>query len=164
MLHAFPYLGPPRVQVWRAGAPCAVRSLHAEPVLCLDTPPDHRAAVSGSADCFVAVTPLQDGLEAARGEPAELGSPLCRLEIPTTGDAEHGGIQAVCVRPDGKLLATGGWDRRIRLWQWGKWKALAVIRHHTGTVNSVHFSACSRWLASASNDRTLAIWALFPPS
>ena len=32
-----------------------------------------------------------------------------------------------------------------------------------GTVNAVSFSACSRWLASASSDRTIALWALFPP-
>ena len=38
----------------------------------------------------------------------------------------------VCVRPDTKLLATGGWDRRVRVWQWGKWKPLAVLRYHAG--------------------------------
>eukprot|EP00908_Phaeocystis_cordata_P014678 Transcript_25781.p2 GENE.Transcript_25781~~Transcript_25781.p2 ORF type:complete len:292 (-),score=109.68 Transcript_25781:2767-3642(-) len=163
------------------GAPRSVRALHAEPVLCLDASADGGAAVSGAADCLVAVTPLRStkgggaaeggggaaeggGSAAESGQPSELGTPLCRLEVPTTGDAEHGGIQAVCVRPDAKLLATGGWDRRVRLWQWGKWKALAVLRHHTGTVNAVHFSHCSRWLASASNDRTVAIWTLFPPS
>ena len=69
----------------------------------------------------------------------------------------------VCVRPDTKLLATGGWDRRVRVWQWGKWKPLAVLRYHTGTVNAVCFSPCSRWLASASNDRTVAIWSIYPP-
>ena len=40
---------------------------------------------------------------------------------------------------------------------------LAVLRHHTGAVNAVHFSACSRYLASASNDKTVAIWTLYPP-
>jgi WD40 repeat protein len=27
----------------------------------------------------------------------------------------------------------------------------------------VRFSPCSRWLASASNDRTVAIWSIYPP-
>ena len=67
------------------------------------------------------------------------------------------------MRPDSKLLATGGWDRRVRVWQWGKWKPLAVLRYHAGTVNAVCFSPCSRWLASASNDRTVAIWSIYPP-
>jgi hypothetical protein len=75
-----------------------VRSLHSEPVLCLGAPPDNSAAVSGAADCLVAVTPLRGGggggggggaAGEARAEPTELGSPLCRLEIPTTGEAEH---------------------------------------------------------------------------
>ena len=116
-----------------AGAPLSVRTLHSEPVLCLGAPPDNSAAVSGAADCLVAVTPLRGGSSSngssssgggggssssdggssggssgggggggaageARGEPAELGSPLCRLEIPTTGEAEHGGIQTVTHR------------------------------------------------------------------
>ena len=76
-----------------------MRTLHSEPVLCLGAPPDNRAAVSGAADCLVAVSPLRGGggggggAGEARGEPGELGGPLCRLEIPTTGEAEHGGIQ-----------------------------------------------------------------------
>ena len=69
----------------------------------------------------------------------------------------------MCVRPDGKILAAGGWDRRVRLWQWRKGKPLAVLKHHAGTVNAVHFSACSRWLATASDDRTVALWSLYAP-
>ena len=83
-----------------------MRALHREPVLCLGAPADNRAAVSGAADCLVAVSPLRGGgggggggsgggggAGEARGEPGELGSPLCRLDIPTTGEAEHGGVQ-----------------------------------------------------------------------
>ena len=173
----------------RGATPISVRPLHSEPVLCLDTSPDNSAVVSGAADCVVAVTPIRrsrapsaagaagatgcsascergDTAEAANhadAEDAELGAPKVRLSIPTTGDAEHGGVQSVSVRPDGKLLASGGWDRRVRLWQWGKWKPLAVLQQHTGTVNAVHFSACSRYMASASNDKTIAIWNLYPP-
>ena len=79
----------------------SVRTLHSEPVLCLGASPDNSAVVSGAADCLVAVTPLRGGggsggaAGEACGEPTELGSPLCRLEIPTTGEAEHGGIQTV---------------------------------------------------------------------
>ena len=84
----------------------SVRTLHSEPVLCLGASPDNSAVVSGAADCLVAVTPLRGGGGSGgggsggaagepRGEPTELGSPLCRLEIPATGEAEHGGIQTV---------------------------------------------------------------------
>ena len=172
----------------RGGTPISARTLHSEPVLCLDTLPDNSAVVSGAADCVVAVTPIRisrasgaaaagttdssagcergdtaEGANHGDAEDSELGAPTVQLSIPTTGDAEHGGVQSVSVRPDGKLLASGGWDRRVRLWQWGKWKPLAVLQQHTGTVNAVHFSACSRYMASASNDKTIAIWTLYPP-
>ena len=62
------------------------------------------------------------------------------------------------VRPDGKIAASGGWDRRVRLWQWWRMKPLAILRHHTATVNAVDFSACSSWLASGSADQTVALW------
>ena len=63
-----------------------------------------------------------------------------------------------------KVFAAGGWDRRVRLWQWRKWKPLAVLAQHGGTVNAVTFSEDSQWLASASSDTTVALWkGLFPP-
>mmetsp|Transcript_54986 Transcript_54986/g.97077 ORF Transcript_54986/g.97077 Transcript_54986/m.97077 type:complete len:106 (-) Transcript_54986:184-501(-) len=74
-----------------------------------------------------------------------------------------GGVSSLSLRPDGKLLAAGGWDKRVRVWQTRKWKPLAVLRQHNGTVNAVDFSSCSRWLASASNDHTIALWSLYPP-
>ena len=133
----------------------ASRRLHSEPLLCLEVDRAGTTALTGSADCKLCVTPI------GGGAPAE---PSATLEIPVTNAASgSGGLAAICSRPDGKLFAAGGWDRRVRVWQWKRLKPLAVLHQHTGTVNAVCFSPCSRWLASASSDATIALWTLFPP-
>lgn len=137
-----------------AGAATA-RKLHSEPLLCLDVDAAGSIALSGSADCKLCVTPLVGG---APTEPSGI------IEIPVTNAASgSGGLASLCSRADGRVFAAGGWDRRVRIWQWKRLKPLAVLQQHTGTVNVVCFSSCSRWLASASSDATIALWTLFPP-
>lgn len=141
----------------RGTSPPRARRLHAEPLLSLDVDASGTHALSGAADCKLCITPLG---EAGAATPP----PIHQLSIPPTNEAaESGGISSVSVRPDGRIFAAGGWDRRVRLWQWRKWKPLAVLRLHTATVHAVTFSPCSKWLASASGDRTIALWTLFPP-
>ena len=116
--------------------------------------------MTGAADCTLNVVPL------ALSEPpaTELRPPTAQCTIPLTSEASgSGGLSSVCVRPDGKLLASGGWDRRVRVWQWKRLKPLAVLQLHKATVNAVSFSSCSRWLASASADKTIAIWSIYSP-
>ena len=132
-----------------------VVKLHSEPLLCIEMGPTGQHALSGSADCSLCVTPIAGGC---------LGKPDVKLQIPITNEASgSGGIATVCMRPDGRVFATGGWDRRVRIWQWRGHKPLAVLTQHTGTVNAVSFSDDSKWLASASSDSTIALWTLFPP-
>ena len=150
-------------------APACSRKLHSEPVLAIDVDAACRAVVTGGADRAVRVVALRaaDAGEGAASASA-FGADVAELPIPVTNEASGaGGIASIRVRPDGKILASGGWDRRVRLWQWGggkrgaKHKPLAVLREHTGTVHAVDFSACSRWLASASEDKTVALWGLY---
>ena len=141
-----------------AAAPPLSRRLHKEPLLCVTTDPKGAHALSGSADCSLYVTPLSSGGEAA---PAE---PVAHLSIPVTNEASgSGGIASIAMRPDGRIFAAGGWDYRVRIWQMKKFKPLAVLQQHRGTVNAVSFSYDSKWLASASTDKIIAIWSLFPP-
>eukprot|EP00291_Cryptomonas_curvata_P029821 CAMPEP_0172206802 /NCGR_PEP_ID=MMETSP1050-20130122/33441_1 /TAXON_ID=233186 /ORGANISM="Cryptomonas curvata, Strain CCAP979/52" /LENGTH=140 /DNA_ID=CAMNT_0012885967 /DNA_START=114 /DNA_END=532 /DNA_ORIENTATION=+ len=79
-----------------------------------------------------------------------------------------GAVLSITVSQDGKMLATGGMDKAIRLW---------VIPHapdslhelaqsetqliaHTGRINSLAFRPhCSRLtLASAGNDGVVVLW------
>ena len=74
----------------------------------------------------------------------------------------HGaGLIYATFSPDQKILATLGWDNKIKLWQWDNTdnpKLLQVLNGHTQTVWSIAFSPDSQSLASTSNDQTVKIW------
>lgn len=60
--------------------------------------------------------------------------------------------------PDGKLLATGGYDQQLKLWDAKTGKELRVIEGHTNNVLGVAFSPDGKRVATASTDKTLAVW------
>ena len=59
---------------------------------------------------------------------------------------------------DGLLLATGGADATVTLWQTSSDQPLAVLREHTAAVVSVSLSADGPLLASSSYDGTVVLW------
>ncbi|EED17202.1 wd40 protein, putative [Talaromyces stipitatus ATCC 10500] len=67
-------------------------------------------------------------------------------------------IQSVAFSPDGQLLASGSWDKTIKLWD----PAIGSLKHtlvgHLSTVQSVTFSPDSQLLASGFNDKTIKLW------
>ncbi|WP_435022046.1 c-type cytochrome domain-containing protein [Tundrisphaera sp. TA3] len=60
--------------------------------------------------------------------------------------------------PDGKVLATCGYDRTIQLWDAETGKSLRTLLGHNGAVNDVGFSPDGRFLVSASSDDTCKVW------
>jgi WD40 repeat protein len=60
--------------------------------------------------------------------------------------------------PDGKFLASGGADNRIRLWDPDTGKELRTPVGHTGYMNRIALSADCKWLASSSQDNVLFLW------
>eukprot|EP00003_Mantamonas_plastica_P014192 TRINITY_DN24608_c0_g1_i1.p2 TRINITY_DN24608_c0_g1~~TRINITY_DN24608_c0_g1_i1.p2 ORF type:complete len:129 (-),score=17.26 TRINITY_DN24608_c0_g1_i1:238-576(-) len=61
-----------------------------------------------------------------------------------------------------KVVATAGWDHRIRVFKFSrKLKPLAILKGHTDTINDLAFSAKDTYtIASASNDGRIGIWSL----
>lgn len=49
---------------------------------------------------------------------------------PKTINTKHSGQQGLTIRSDGKILATAGWDSRIRVYATSSMMELAVLRWH----------------------------------
>ncbi|MBD2205099.1 WD40 repeat domain-containing protein, partial [Calothrix sp. FACHB-168] len=67
-------------------------------------------------------------------------------------------VLTVAFSPDGKLLATGEEDGRVRLWNAITGKELLTLIGHDSSVNSVAWSGDNLTLASGSRDNTVKLW------
>jgi WD40 repeat protein/transcriptional regulator with XRE-family HTH domain len=68
-------------------------------------------------------------------------------------------VDAVAFRPGGKMLASGGWDGTIILWDVETRQPIGerLSRHRDG-VTSVAFHPDGKMLASGSYDKTIVLW------
>ncbi len=67
-------------------------------------------------------------------------------------------VSCAVVSTDGRIYASGGYDRRILLWDAGSGEVLREISGHDSLINGLDWSPDGTHIASASSDHTARIW------
>lgn len=87
------------------------------------------------------------------------GKKVCELLDDSVQDKEGDlYIRSVCFSPDGKLLATGAEDRRIRVWDIESRRIRNTFDGHEQDIYSLDFARNGRLIASGSGDKTVRLW------
>ena len=167
-------------------------SLTKDPILALDLVPSASTGASESKDLsVVAVAGMAgDSLEVAEMPEPEQGrialikagiddfmaeepqwtirtrARLSTCRVDNQASCGKPGVAVCRFRPtDGRLIAVGGWDNRVRVFERTKGAPLAILRGHIGSVNSLdwaHDAVDSGLLATAgSEDSTISFWKCF---
>uniref|UniRef100_A0A3Q1C2T6 Autophagy-related protein 16 domain-containing protein n=1 Tax=Amphiprion ocellaris TaxID=80972 RepID=A0A3Q1C2T6_AMPOC len=97
-------------------------------------------------------------------ESTEAPSGVCaEVRVPSTAlhvfEAHDGEVNAVRFSPGSRLLATGGMDRRVKLWEVVAGESGALTGSNAG-ITSIEFDSAGSYLLAASNDFASRIWTV----
>ncbi|XP_036383394.1 guanine nucleotide-binding protein subunit beta-like protein 1 [Megalops cyprinoides] len=130
--------------------PLSRLAAHPQPVMCFDFDPVKLRGISGSSERAVISWTL-DGQQS--------------LQLQDSVQLVNAGVSHLRIREDRKIVASAGWDHRIRLFGWKRLKPLAVLQHHTDMVLCVAFSdhrdPCRRVMAAGSKDQRISLWSVY---
>jgi RNA polymerase sigma factor (sigma-70 family) len=71
---------------------------------------------------------------------------------------EGGATMVLAFSPDGRMIASGGHDRLVRLREVATGKELRQLEGHQAVINALAFTPDGRTLASAGVDKTIRLW------
>jgi WD40 repeat protein len=150
------------IKIWRSDSGSLVRTLAGskEAVVGIDFSPNGQMLASGGDDSSIRIWRVSDG------------ALLRTIETPN-----H--VYSVAFSADGQWLASGGRERgalgtlwkqiagpsstpdpTVRLWRVRDGALLQELAGHSDEVMHVALSRDGKWLASSSDDRTVALWRL----
>ncbi|XP_044145022.1 autophagy-related protein 16-1 isoform X2 [Bufo gargarizans] len=101
----------------------------------------------------------QDSTDAQAGGNREVRVPVTALH---SFDAHDGEVNAVRFSPGSRLLATGGMDRRVKLWEViaERCEAKGSLTGSNAGITSIEFDSAGSYLLAASNDFASRIWTV----
>ncbi|XP_028274756.1 autophagy-related protein 16-1 isoform X2 [Parambassis ranga] len=88
------------------------------------------------------------------------------VRVPSTAlhsfEAHSGEVNAARFSPGSRLLATGGTDRRVKLWEViaGRCEAKGALTGSNAGITSIEFDSAGSYLLAASNDFASRIWTV----
>lgn len=142
---------------------------HKEAVLIDPATGEVTGKLHGQAGKVTALAFSSDGeaLAVASGQPGSLGE-IRLYFVPPSGlptgkpeltiEAHKDVVLGLAFSPDGRTLATCGYDRLIKLWDTTSGREIRTLKDHSDSVYSVSFSPDGKWLASGGADRAVKVW------
>jgi uncharacterized caspase-like protein len=67
-------------------------------------------------------------------------------------------VNGLAFSPDGRMLASGGFDSTIKLWDLSSGRELRTLTGHTGSIVALDFSGDGRFVVSGSDDGSARLW------
>ncbi|XP_066918686.1 guanine nucleotide-binding protein subunit beta-like protein 1 [Clytia hemisphaerica] len=83
-----------------------------------------------------------------------------KMELLQSIDTQYKGSSAVKLRNDNKLVFIGGWDGKVRIYNWKNMKLLAVLKYHSETINCLAFDENNKAIVG-SKDGKISIWDVY---
>jgi WD40 repeat protein len=103
-------------------------------------------------------------LFAAAGEPGLFGEvrqwSVTEGKLVRVFEGHGDAVYSAALSPNGRILATGSYDQKIKLWDVASGKELNALSGHNGAVFGLAFRPDGKILASASADHTVKLWNL----
>jgi ribosomal RNA-processing protein 9 len=130
---------------------------HQLSVTCVALADDEATAWSGSKDCSVLQHDLETGARSTLigRDGVVAGGPQEKIEHQRQAE-----VLALAVSSDGTLLASGGRDHIVRIFDTRVGKQVESFDGHRDDVTSIAFRPLSKTLFTASSDRTVKHWDL----
>jgi len=69
-------------------------------------------------------------------------------------------VSSLAISPAGDVLASGSWDKTIKVWELETGALIGTLTGHSDRVNSVAISCDGKLLVSGSSDETIKFWNL----
>lgn len=83
-----------------------------------------------------------------------------KIQKGTTLEVTNPGFNDMKIRGDNKIIASAGWDHKVRIFGLKRLRPLAVLSYHKDSVQSLAFSH-DNMLACGSKDHHISLWKLY---